>query len=351
MASASTVNEWGEMDDYTEDELAEIVQEIEKYEKEQLEESDIEVGEGLDGEEEEQSDPEDDVPLATLQTTWRPAAPPTVRAFTEATGSSHTLPENAKPLDYFFLFLPHSFFVTIAEETNMYADQKIAARGTPDPLWEKTTPAEMSAYLSVLTMMGVKRQPRLWCYWSSDPHFTDPWISNVMPKTRFFKLNQYCHLRNTADAPGRDSPLYDPLFKVRPFLDLILPQFKAHFQPGRDLSIDEAMIGFKGRIFFKQYMPTKPTKWGIKVWEMCDAATGYCVTFDIYTGRASRQNTEVSLGHEVVDKLASEYYNQNRHLYFDCFFASVPLMQHLSQNGTYACATAMATRKGLPDEV
>ena len=50
-------------------ELAEIVHESEKYEKEQLEESDIEVGEGLDGEEDEQSNPEDDVPLATLQTT------------------------------------------------------------------------------------------------------------------------------------------------------------------------------------------------------------------------------------------------------------------------------------------
>ena len=192
--------------------------------------------------------------------------------------------------------------MTIAEETNRYADQKVAARGTPDPAVEKTTttPAEMRAYLSVLTMMGVKRQPRLWCYWSSDPRFTDPWISNVMPETRFFKLNQYCfHLRNTADAPGRDSPLCDPLFKVRPFLDLILSQFKAHFQPGRDLSIDEAMTGFKRRIFFEQYMPAKPTKWGIKVWEMCEAATGCCVTFDICTGRASRQNTEVCLGHEV----------------------------------------------------
>ena len=57
MASASTVNEWGEMDDYTEDELAEIVHEIEKYEKEQLEESDVEVGEGLDGEEESRVTP------------------------------------------------------------------------------------------------------------------------------------------------------------------------------------------------------------------------------------------------------------------------------------------------------
>ena len=115
---------------------------------------------------------------------------------------------------------------------------------------------------------------------------------------------------------------------MRPFLDLILPQFKAHFQPGCDLSIDEAMIpGFKGRIFFKQYMPAKPRKWGVKV---CDAATGCCVTFDICTDRASRQNTGVSLGHEVVDKVASEYYyNQNRLLYSDRFFASVPLMQHL----------------------
>ena len=52
------------MDDYTKDELAEIVHEIEKYEKGQLEESDIEAGEGLDGEEEEQSDPEDNVPLS-----------------------------------------------------------------------------------------------------------------------------------------------------------------------------------------------------------------------------------------------------------------------------------------------
>ena len=242
---------------------------------------------------------------------------------------------NAKPLNYFSLFLPQSFFVTIAEATNRYAGQKIAAWGTPDPLWEKTTLAKMCAYLSVLTMMRVKQQPHLWCYWSSDPRFTDLWISNDMRKTIFFKLHQYFHLRNTADTPGHDSPLYNPLFKVCPFLDLILPQFKAHFQPGRDLSINEAMIGFKGHIFFKQYMPAKPTKWGIKVWEMCDAATGYCVTIDIYMGCASRQNTEVSLGHKVVDKLASEYYNQNRHLYFDRFFASVPLMQRLSQNGTY----------------
>ena len=52
-----------------------------------------------------------------------------------------------------------------------------------------------------------------------------------------------------------------PLYKIRPFVVLILPLFKANFNPGWDLSIDEAMIGYKGRIFFKQCMPAKPTKW------------------------------------------------------------------------------------------
>ena len=104
------------MDDYTEDELAQTVHEIEKYEKGQLEESDIEAGEGLDGEEEEQSDPEDDVPLATLQTTWRPAALPTVLAFTEATGpiKSHTSRKCiAFGFNFNFIFLPQSFFVKL----------------------------------------------------------------------------------------------------------------------------------------------------------------------------------------------------------------------------------------------
>ena len=196
--------------------------------------------------------------LAMLQTTWRPGAPPTVCAFTEATGPSHTVPENAKPLDYFFLFLPQSFFCLLLllsqlpkRPTGMPTKiSQLVAHLIP-PCGEKN----YSGRNACLPVGEATATP--------DPRFTDPWISNVMPKTRFFKLNQYCfHLRNTADAPGRDSPLCDTLFKVRPFLDLILPQFKAHFQAGRDLSIDEAMIGFERRIFFKQHMPAKPTKWG-----------------------------------------------------------------------------------------
>ena len=104
MASASVEDE---MLDYTEEELEEILKDVEKFEREDLGESDIEVGNRCDEEMEVDSDPEDDVPLASLQTTWRPATHATqLREFEQPTGLNHNLPGTAKPLDYFFCVPP-----------------------------------------------------------------------------------------------------------------------------------------------------------------------------------------------------------------------------------------------------
>ena len=45
------------------------------------------------------------------------------------------------------------------------------------------------------------------------------------------------------------------------------------------------MIKLKCRFGFKQYMPKKPTKWGAKVFALCDVKTAYLWNFNIYTGR------------------------------------------------------------------
>ena len=77
----------------------------------------------------------------------------------------------------------------------------------------------------------------------------------------------------------------DKLGKVRPFLSTLQQNFPCLFAPGVALSIDEAMIKYNGRLHWKQYMPMKPIKWGIKLWVLCDARTGYCLALDVYTGR------------------------------------------------------------------
>ena len=69
--------------------------------------------------------------------------------------------------------------------------------------------------------------------------------------------------------------------KVKAFLEPLLENFQANYTPSREISVDETMVGFRGRFGPKQYMPTKH---GIKAFTMADAAHGYMLNILVYTG-------------------------------------------------------------------
>ena len=61
------------------------------------------------------------------------------------------------------------------------------------------------------------------------------------------------------------------------------------------------MVKYKGRVFFRQYMPKKPIKWGIKVWMLAEPKTGYVSNFAVYLGKcASSEHAGQTLGTRVV---------------------------------------------------
>eukprot|EP00106_Octopus_bimaculoides_P021979 XP_014789421.1 PREDICTED: piggyBac transposable element-derived protein 4-like [Octopus bimaculoides] len=122
----------------------------------------------------------------------------------------------------------------------------------------------MRVLFTINIMFGVKQLPRLWNYWSPNVRYDDPYILSIMSKTRYLKISQYLYLADSANAPNKNDPNYDPLLKVRPVINLLVNNYKTVYLPGKNLSVDEAMIGIKGRVHFRQYMPAKPTKWGIK---------------------------------------------------------------------------------------
>jgi len=115
------------------------------------------------------------------------------------------------------------------------------------------------------------------------------------------------------------------------------------------VSLDEQMIGTKCRVGFIQYMPKKPKKFGIKVWVLCEALSGYCLQFQIYTG-AKEGTSEKGLTYRVVFDLMDIYLTKNHHLYFDNFYTSLTLLQSLSRKKTYACGTLRTNRGKLPKE-
>ena len=142
------------------------------------------------------------------------------------------------------------------------------------------------------------------------------------------------------------------MFKVRGLLDLLIPKFESEYHIHQECTIDEAMIPFKGRLAFKQYMKAKPTKWGIKVFVLAGATNGYIRTFQIYTGKSLEDgNSSVGLCSKVVLDLMSGLEGSGLHLYTDNYYTSPSLYLHLYNRGINACGTARPNRIGFPKEL
>ena len=62
-----------------------------------------------------------------------------------------------------------------------------------------------------------------------------------------------------------ETPSVNRRSKIQPFLDHLIPLFQQHLIPSQELSIDEAMIAFRGRVGFRQYIRGKPQSWGISI--------------------------------------------------------------------------------------
>ncbi|XP_050293720.1 uncharacterized protein LOC126734226 [Anthonomus grandis grandis] len=162
-------------------------------------------------------------------------------------------------------------------QTNLYAEQTFHNSG-------KSYKSTDSVDIGINLLMGIKKLPSYWDYWSTDPILHNPYISRLITVHRFgWLLSNKCSLH-----------------------------------PHEFLSVDESMIKFKGRSMIKQYMPAKPVKRGYKVWMIADS-TGYCWDFKKYCGKTGPV-AEKCLGTKVLQKI-----------FFDNFFTNVALMNQLYQ--------------------
>ena len=63
---------------------------------------------------------------------------------------------------------------------------------------------------------------------------------------------------------------------------------------------NEQLVKFCGRCPFRQYIPSKPRKYGIKFWIICDSTTSYAFKMDIYKGKETNERRASNLGTNVA---------------------------------------------------
>ena len=131
-------------------------------------------------------------------------------------------------------------------------------------------------------MLWIHELPQLATYWDSDQFTGDEGLKKTSPKQRFATLEKYLHLAvpNTQDRAAL-------LCKVGPLVLLNRSFLKL---PGKNITVDEGLVKFNGRLSFKQYTPTKPDKFGIKVWLLTDAVTYYVPRFQVYLDMNRRKS-------------------------------------------------------------
>ena len=186
-------------------------------------------------------------------------------------------------------------------------------------------------------LMGIIVAPDQPAYFCTDNLFKCTGISDRFTRDRLMKLHRYFHVDDTAHNPPRNAPGHDKLAHIRHVMTTINDRCQNAFHPHRETSIDEAMIAYTGHLSFKQYVPMKPTKRGVKVWMRADPHNGFVNEFQVYTGKEGA--VEHGLGERVMRDLCQNIVNRNHHVYCDNYFTCVPLFEYLLENNTYACGT------------
>eukprot|EP00795_Rhopilema_esculentum_P009876 gene9876-18464_t len=250
--------------------------------------------------------------------------------FTSPVGPTKSLGEDASEIDFFELLYPKELYAHISTETNKYALHKRHSPLVPDNGWYQTTVEEVKLYLGVRVYMSIVNFPSFGQYWSKKSVFGNSFISNLMSRNRFQKINEYFHVADRTTMPPKSSPHFDKLFLVRPVLDAARKNCLKAYNPHKCFAIDEAMIKFRGRSSLKQYLPAKPTKYGIKV-----------KTHRQRAREKSRSKRELT---ENIE-------NKGHHGYTDNNFTTVAGVEERFKKGVYLCGTIKSNAKGFPQEI
>ena len=111
----------------------------------------------------------------------------------------------------------------------------------------------------------------------------------IMNRDRLEKLSQYIHVQDCTGFNQQD-PNRDKLHLIRPLFEIVNKQCLGNYSPSRENAVDEAMIKFCETLSFRQYMPAKSTKYGIKVLERANSKNGYVCEFEVYLGKPGRNH-------------------------------------------------------------
>ncbi|KAJ4443062.1 hypothetical protein ANN_04712 [Periplaneta americana] len=234
-----------------------------------------------------------------------------------------SLLENPNELDVFKVMLPNHFWCLISRETNKIANAN--GNDSKSEGWFPCTPDEIQAYFALTVLIAQMGNSRISSYWSTRASKETPGFGRVMSRQRFVRLLQ--NLNFCDNEAGQ----------LRILVDYVNKRFRKLYYPERDLVIRETLVNYLSR----SLPDLRHAAYGVKVYEISESSSGYCLQLDMYSG-------EVPSSETVVMNLIKAYTGKGHTLHVDIQYSSPSLFLKLVQQETNAIGVVHPLRRNMP---
>lgn len=260
--------------------------------------------------------------------------------------------EDENLLQFFEKLFSNDIVDIIVVETNRFADSYIREKpqSSTSKAWKAVTSDELMVFFALVILQSIVKKPDMKLYWSNNPMLATPFFPQTMTCRRFHHIKQFLHFE--------DNDSYDPqthpnpkLNKIWPIYTKLVTNFRSMCTPEQNITIDESLLLYKGRLGWIQYIPLKRARFGIKTYLLCESKSGYVWNFLIYTGHGTLLNPEFRdhlVSMQVVLTLAEPLFGKGYCLTMDNYYNCPRLADILITHQTDVYGTLKVNRKDVP---
>ena len=241
----------------------------------------------------------------------------------------------------------------MVKETNRYATQQ----SNPSYYrkcrkWVDLDVSDVQKFIGLRIFMGYHYLPSFHDYWRDDPidgGVTLP--SLVMSRDKFFRIKAHLHFSDNMHPDAKT----DRYWKIRPVINILDERFRTVYTPTQKVCIDESLFLYRGRHHAVQFIKTKRSRYGLKVFKLCESdgpITGYTSAFSVYLGGEGKKPTKKDqlISYTTVVQLLerAKLLDKNYILFTDNWYSSPTLFHDLQARKTAAIGTVSINRKHMP---
>jgi len=248
------------------------------------------------------------------------------------------------------LFVTEDMLEMILINTNIKISELKQKYGAPLPSFVKLLDmTELRAFIGLLYLSGVMKSnhENVQGLFANDGTGRDVFRATMNFQRFLFIMS--C-LRFDCAATRETRKANDKLAAIREYWDCFIINCRRYYTPGKNVTIDEMLVPFRGRCSFRMYMPKKPAKYGLKIQCLCDSRTSYLCDAFVYTGKQNITNKDLSIPTQDVLKLISTIQGTHRNITMDNWYVSIELCDQMKARGLTVLGTLKQNKPQIPVE-